>query len=169
MKILYPEQYAESAAQVDYEALRQKDVRLLMFDVDNTLETYNTTLPSRETRQWVRQLKKQGFQIVLVSNGAEKRVERFAASLGVSYVYRALKPLPVGIRKALDTAGCRPMNAALIGDQIFTDVLGANWAGVHAILTKPLSTVDDEWITRIKRGLERKVIARYLRKEGKRG
>lgn len=61
------------------------------------------------------------------------------------------------------------MNAALIGDQIFTDVLGANWAGVHAILTKPLSTVDDEWITRIKRGLERKVIARYLRKEGKRG
>ena len=117
----------------------------------------------------VRQLKKQGFQIVLVSNGAEKRVERFAASLGVSYVYRALKPLPVGIRKALDTAGCRPMNAALIGDQIFTDVLGANWAGVHAILTKPLSTVDDEWITRIKRGLERKVIARYLRKEGKRG
>ena len=161
MKILYPEQYAESASQVDYEALRQKGVRLLLFDVDNTLETYNTTLPGRETRQWVRQLKKQGFQIMLVSNGAEKRVERFAASLGVSYVYRALKPLPIGIRRALEKAGCRPMNAALIGDQIFTDV--------HAILTKPLSTVDDEWITRIKRGLERKVIARYLRKEGKRG
>lgn len=53
MKILYPEQYAETAFQVDYEVLRQKGVRLLMFDVDNTLETYNTTLPSRETRQWV--------------------------------------------------------------------------------------------------------------------
>ena len=76
MKILYPEQYAESASQVDYEALRQKGVRLLLFDVDNTLETYNTTLPGRETRQWVRQLKKQGFQIMLVSNGYSGRSSR---------------------------------------------------------------------------------------------
>ena len=143
MKIFYPEQYADSASQVDYEALRREGVRLLLFDVDNTLETYNTALPSRETRGWIRQLKKQGFQVMLVSNGKEKRVER------------------------LDKAGCRPMQAALIGDQIFTDVLGANWAGVHAVLTKPLSTVDDEWITRIKRGLEKKVVARYLKKEGR--
>lgn len=167
MKIFYPEQYADSASQVDYEALRREGVRLLLFDVDNTLETYNTALPSRETRGWIRQLKKQGFQVMLVSNGKEKRVERFAGALGVSYIYRALKPLPMGIRRALDKAGCRPMQAALVGDQIFTDVLGANWAGVHAVLTKPLSTVDDEWITRIKRGLEKKVVARYLKKEGR--
>ena len=168
MKILYPEQYAESASQVDYEALRQKGVRLLLFDVDNTLETYNTTLPGRETRQWVRQLKKQGFQIMLVSNGAEKRVERFAASLGVSYVYRALKPLPIGIRRALEKAGCRPMNAALIGDQIFTDVYGAKRCGMRNILVEPIDKKEEIQIV-LKRYLEKVVLLFYRNSQKGRG
>lgn len=167
MNIFYPEQYAPSVRETDYGALWDQGVRLLLFDVDNTLATYNTALPDARIRDLFRQLKERGFQSMLVSNGREHRVERFAAALEVPYIYRAMKPLPFCLRRAMKKANYCERQSALIGDQIFTDVLAANWAGIHAVLTQPISTVDDEWITRIKRGLEKKVIAGYLKKKGK--
>lgn len=94
-------------------------------------------------------------------------MERFAAALEAP-VYlsgdeAASRRDPAGYEKE----GYQKEQTALIGDQIFTDVLGANWAGIHAVLTRPISVVDDEWITRIKRGLEKRVIAGYLKKKGK--
>lgn len=167
MNILYPEQYAASVRETDYGALWNQGVRFLLFDVDNTLATYNTALPDAAIKALFHQLKEKGFQTMLLSNGKEHRVERFAAALEAPYIYRAMKPLPGGIRRAMKKEGYQKEQTALIGDQIFTDVLGANWAGIHAVLTRPISVVDDEWITRIKRGLEKRVIAGYLKKKGK--
>ncbi len=167
MKIFYPEQYADSVIDIDYKALYRAGVRLILFDVDNTLATYNRALPEPRIQALIQSLKKQGFEIVLVSNGGEHRVERFAAALGVHYVYRAMKPLPSGVCRVLQQRNVQKKEAVLVGDQVFTDVWAGNWAGIHTVLTRPISTVDDEWITKIKRGLESRVIARYLKKEGK--
>ena len=81
MNILYPEQYAASVRETDYGALWNQGVRLLLFDVDNTLATYNTALPDAAIKALFHQLKEKGFQTMLLSNGKEHRVERFAAAL----------------------------------------------------------------------------------------
>ena len=167
MSIFYPNQYVDSVCSIDYESLKKQGKQLLLFDVDNTLETYITKDPGEKTKTLFEQLKVLDFQIVLVSNGREARVKNYAAQLGVLYIYKAAKPIPTAMKNAMAMAHVQPENTVMIGDQIFTDVLGGNLAGAYSILTEPISRVDDEWITRIKRGLEKLVVQSYLKKEGK--
>ncbi|MBQ4383619.1 MAG: YqeG family HAD IIIA-type phosphatase [Firmicutes bacterium] len=167
MRFFYPDHYAESVHRIPYRKLWDKGYRLLLFDVDNTLETYITKEPGAEVRRLIAELKEIGFTVILLSNGKEERVKTFSAPIGVSYYYRAGKPMPKGVRLAMRDTGFSEKETIVIGDQIFTDVCCAHAAGARAILTRPISYEIDEWITRPKRPLERLVLRGYFKKRQK--
>ena len=164
MSILKPDEFAPSAYEVEYDRLYRRGIRLLVFDIDNTLELYTAADPGEKLRGLVKRLKETGFRIALLSNGKEPRVARFGAALAVSYRFKAGKPMPKGLRMTMEEAGVTPKETAVIGDQLFTDCMAGNLAGAYTIYTEPLSREVDEAITRPKRPLEMLFLKRW-RKE----
>ncbi len=128
--------------------LRERGVRLLLLDLDNTLAPYSGTGPTAELFAWKEALLEGGVTPFIVSNTKTERAKRFAAAWGVDYVDGAGKPRGRGIRAALKRCGAAPSEAALAGDQVFTDVLGANRAGVLSIAVKPLELKNPLYILR---------------------
>ena len=119
--------------------LRQKGVSLLLVDLDNTLALYSEDLPSERVLNWIAEQKAAGVTLCLISNNrSHQRVKRYAEACGISYVARAGKPNPRAMRTVMAELGKGPEETALMGDQIFTDVLAANRAGALSILVRPL-------------------------------
>ena len=118
--------------------LLSRGIRLLMLDLDNTLAPYSGSQPSQELIRWKSNLEQAGVTLFIVSNTHTDRAKNFAALWQVPYVNAAKKPGSKGIRAALTQTGCSPSEAALAGDQLFTDVLGANRAGLCSIVVEPL-------------------------------
>ena len=158
----YPAYYVSSIYDVPYEELWKKGVRGLFFDIDNTMAPYDLPKPEASAVQLFQELTKRRFKIFIMSNGNKKRVSLFNEELKVPAVYRAGKPFGYNLRKSLKTMGLRPNQAAMIGDQVFTDIWAGNRMGMTSILVKPISE-KDEWITKIKRGAEAVVLRSYMR------
>ncbi len=118
--------------------LRKQGIRLLMLDFDNTIVPYTTDVPTESMAAWLREVLASDIQVCVVSNSRNDRVKRFCAAQGLACITRAKKPGTRGILQCLRTCGIPAHQAALCGDQIFTDTLGANRAGVRAILVKPI-------------------------------
>ena len=116
------------------EFLRQKDIRLLMLDFDNTIVPYTTNVPTEQMSRWLQEMAGSDIQICIVSNSKRDRVRKFCDSYGLPCITHARKPFSKGIRQCLDKYGIPAKNAALAGDQIYTDTLGANCAGIRSIL-----------------------------------
>lgn len=114
--------------------LHELGVRLLMLDFDNTIVPYTTDEPTDEMRQWLRKAADSAVQICVVSNSKRGRVVEFCRTHGIDCITRAKKPFSRGIRECLRKYDMPPDAAALVGDQIYTDVLGANCAGIRSIL-----------------------------------
>ncbi len=139
-------------------------MRGIIVDLDNTLVGYgrDDLMPADEA--WIAQAKEAGFKIVLVSNNFTTRVVRIGDRLSVPTVSAALKPLPGGFLRALKLLGTPKSATVVVGDQLFTDVLGAKLVGLHSILTHPL--VPHDWHgTKILRLLERLVLGRRSRRK----
>lgn len=120
-------------------ALARRGFRLLLADLDNTLAPYGAPLPSERLRAWRDELAGHGVTLFILSNNRhESRPRVFAEALGVPYIGHAGKPGTRSFFKAMERQGAAPEQTALIGDQIFTDVLGGNRAGVSTILVKPI-------------------------------
>lgn len=115
------------------EQLSARGISLLLMDFDNTMLPYTTDEPTPELLSWLRLVHDAGITLCIVSNSRKPRVPKFSAQYGVPCVTRARKPGVRGIREALRKFQTVPSAAALVGDQIYTDVLGANLAGVTAI------------------------------------
>lgn len=115
------------------EYLLSRNIRLLMLDFDNTMLPYTTDTPSDGLLQWLRRMQDSGVQLCIVSNSKRPRVQEFGSKYGVDVVTHAKKPFGRGIRECLEKYGMAPSQAALCGDQIYTDVLGANCSGVYSI------------------------------------
>lgn len=158
--MLYPKYYCDSIYDVDYEMLRAKGISAIVFDVDNTLVPFDIPKPYRTVVELIKKLRNSGFKVGLLSNNGDERVRIFNEEINAPYVYKAGKPGARGLRELLDKLGENPGCSALIGDQIFTDVICANRAGVVSILVKPVSG-RDEISVKWKRGLEKIVIASY--------
>ena len=110
-----------------------------MLDLDNTIAPYGQAEPSADVIAWVIRMKSFGIKLHIVSNSKKtKRVSAFADALGIPYIYRAKKPSPRAVRELLEKLLIKPTAAALVGDQIYTDVLAANSAGVMSVLVKPI-------------------------------
>jgi len=120
--------------------LKAAGVRLVLADLDNTLAPYEEPLPSPALRAWKAALEAEGVTLFVVSNSRKsRRCPDFCAALDIPFVRHAGKPGTKGFQEALRQTGCKPEEAVMVGDQIFTDIWGANRAGIATVLTKPLA------------------------------
>jgi hypothetical protein len=120
--------------------LSKLGVRFLMIDLDNTVASYSEHTPSDVITQWIGSIRNGGVELFIISNSIRKgRVESFAEALGLDFIKGASKPSPKGVIRAMETAGFSAKESALVGDQVYTDTLAANRAGVVSIIVKPRS------------------------------
>ena len=121
------------------EALAARGVRLVLADLDNTLVAYRVTQPPEEIIAWKEQLEAAGIRLFLLSNSRKPgRAQSFAEKLGIPYQGHSGKPRRAGYLRAMERMGCTPEETVMVGDQIFTDTLGANNAGVTPLLVEPI-------------------------------
>ena len=163
MSRFLPTEFVDSVYDIDISKLKEKGIKGFLFDIDNTLVTYAMPLPDQKVTDWLNGLKKAGFGIYLISNNKEYRVKPFAEKLGVGYIAKALKPRRKPILKACREMGITIDEAVLVGDQLFTDIWGGSRMGMHTILVKPISEVEDSFV-KFKRKLERIVMKNWKKK-----
>lgn len=142
MALLSPDLYYSSLAAVELDRLSAEGIRALLVDLDNTLLPRDTGELPPEALEFADHVRRSGMTACLVSNNWHARVSRAAARLGFDLVPRALKPLPFAFLKGLGRLGADRRSAAVIGDQLFTDVLGGNLLGMRTVLVPPLSCSD---------------------------
>lgn len=164
-KKLYPTKYLDSSYSIDYEQLYRSGIRGLIYDIDNTLVEHGMPATERAVGLFER-LRSIGFDTCLISNNKEPRVKPFADAVGSKYVYDAHKPSRKNYIKAMELMGTDTGNTYFIGDQIFTDVYGANRAGIPSILVKPIHPKEEIQIV-LKRKLEKIVLFFYKRRKDK--
>ena len=133
-----PKLMVPSITAVTPELLAQRGIRLLMLDFDNTIVPYTTDIPTPEMERWLNMMQQSDIQLCIVSNSKRDRVKKFCAARNLDCITHAKKPFPRGIRQCLTRYGIDPCCAALAGDQIYTDTLGANTAGVTSILVNAI-------------------------------
>ena len=133
-----PKLIAPALTDVTPELLHARNIRLLMLDFDNTIVPYTSNTPSGEMQTWLETMLKSDIRLCVVSNSHNDRVRKFCDAYGLPCITHARKPSTGGIRRCLDQYGVAPAQAALAGDQIYTDTLGAGLAGVKAILVKAI-------------------------------
>ena len=120
------------------EFLKEKNIRLLMLDFDNTIVPYTTSHPTKEMSDWLHEMVASDIQLCVVSNSKKQRVKLFCKAWDIPCITHAQKPFSKGIRQCLEKFQVFPEDAALVGDQIYTDTLGANSVGVRSILVKAI-------------------------------
>ncbi len=155
----FPAECADSAYHIDYEKLKERGIRGLIYDVDNTLVPHGA-MPDNRAMALFARLHELGIPAVFVSNNREDRVKPFAEAVGAGYVYKAGKPRPDGYIKAMEMMGTDAGSTMFIGDQIFTDIWGANRAGLRSILCRPIHPKEEPQII-LKRILEKPVLLLY--------
>ena len=133
-----PKLITAATTDITPEQLAERGIRLLMLDFDNTIVPYTTDVPTPRMEQWLLDMLKSDVQICVVSNSKNDRVKRFCGHYGIDCITHAKKPFTKGIRECLDKYGVAPHEAALVGDQIFTDTFGANNAGCVPILVRAI-------------------------------
>lgn len=161
LKLLTPSMVADTLYDIKLAELRKQGVRGIAFDLDNTIVPWNSQEICPEVLVWLNNLVAQDFKLCLISNNSKGRVSKVAQQCNAPFVAKALKPSRSGFRQAAKTMGLNPGNVAIVGDQLFTDILGGNRLGMVTIWVKPLST--KEFVgTKITRQLEKLTI--YLLK-----
>ena len=136
---LLPKIMADKTTDITPELLRAKKIRLLMLDFDNTIVPYTTTVSTPEMDAWLKKMNGlEDIQVCIVSNSHNDRVPKFCRENNLDCITHAKKPFSKGINECLTKYGIPASEAALIGDQIYTDTLGANGAGVTSILVKAI-------------------------------
>jgi len=140
--MLRPDFYLKTVSDIDLDALTSRGVDTLLVDLDNTLLPRDGSDIPESARRWVRSLADKGFTVCLVSNNWHERVSTVADELGIDLVAKAVKPLPFAFIRALRMVGSTRARAAVVGDQMFTDVLGGKLLGMVTIMVLPLSESD---------------------------
>ncbi len=135
---LLPRIIARELTQITPEFLSSRNIRLLMLDFDNTIVPYTTDVPTEKMHAWLKEMSSSQIILCVVSNSRRDRVRKFCAKYGLDCITHAKKPFSRGIRACLERYGIPCHEAALGGDQIYTDTLGANCAGVTSILVKAI-------------------------------
>ncbi len=163
--VLYPDLYVKNVIEISNEMLNKNQIKGLLLDVDNTLLYYDRTRVNG-LDEWIKNKKNEGIKLCILSNTNKKdKVQSLANDLDIPFIYFAKKPLKSGFKRAQKILNLEPNYIGVVGDQIFTDILGANRMNMKSILTKPLEE-RDIFITKIKRPLEEYIIRCYLKKRG---
>lgn len=135
---LLPTFRTEAITDLTPEFLKAQGVKLLMMDFDNTIVPYTTNQPTREVKRWFQEMKRSDIRLCIVSNSKRDRVRVFCKRYGLDCITHSKKPFPKGIRQCLQRYDIPAEDCALVGDQIFTDTLGANGCGVRSILVRAI-------------------------------
>ena len=158
-----PDLIIDSVLKIDQKLLQKHKLKALLLDVDNTLTSHGNPEPYDGIIEWIAQMKKLGIMLVIISNNSHTRVKPFAESLGIDFISRGMKPLTIGYTKAMRQLGIKSNETAIVGDQIYTDILGGNIKGMMTILVEPFE-LEDTFFFKLKRLLERRHIRRYYKK-----
>ncbi|MCI1856595.1 MAG: YqeG family HAD IIIA-type phosphatase [Sporolactobacillus sp.] len=163
LKKFLPDGHVRNILDIKPEMLKQKGIKGLITDLDNTLVPWNEPDVTPELIGWFDSLRQAGIAALILSNNSERRVKTFSAPAGVPYIYRAHKPLVYGFRRAMQQLHVRPDELVVAGDQIMTDIWGGNLIGAHTILVVPVAA-SDGWATKINRGIERMILSQLRRR-----
>lgn len=157
---LYPNQYIQKVQDIGIEFLQKNKIKALILDVDNTLIDYNKNL-SDDIIKWAKDLRGQGTKLYILSNSNHKeKIKNVAETLSIPYESFANKPFKKGFLKIQKILGEKPENIAVVGDQIFTDIIGGNRCNMFTILVEPIDK-KDFWYTAWKRPIENKIKNSY--------
>lgn len=163
LELLCPDDCVDKVMDIDLKQLYRRGIRGLILDVDNTLLGWESDELPTQVSAWVQKAKQLGFRVCIASNGTKTRVRKIAEDLDVPAISKAVKPRKRPFRRALKILGTTPQSTAVIGDQIFTDVLGGNRMDLYTILINPVSKTELR-TTKIVRRVERRVLTRLHRK-----
>jgi len=153
LRVLRPCLYIRSVQELDLRALAARGIRAIILDLDNTLIAWDAEESHADLEDWVQGVRSAGFSVCIVSNNAVERVSRFSRLLGIPAVPRAAKPRRSPFIKAMQLMGSSVDETAVVGDQLFTDILGGNRLGLYTILVVPLAR-KEFFFTRLVRKLE---------------
>lgn len=160
-----PNEFHHSVFDIDFNRLYQEGFRYIISDLDNTLISYEETLPTTQIREMVQTLKTMGFIVVLVSNNHSQRLEKFCETLDIDGFANAKKPLLFGLKKAFNSfTNAQHGQTLIIGDQLMTDIWGANRFSCYSILVNPLKKKTEKWYTKFNRQMEEKMLTKIKRK-----
>lgn len=164
--LIYPNSYFKSVDKITTEFLKKNKIKALILDVDNTLIDYYKNI-SIQVKQWVRNLKEDGIKLYILSNTNHKeKVEKVAKILDLPYQMFAKKPSKSGFLSVQNQLKEKNENIGVVGDQIFTDIIGGNRCKMYTILVDPV-TSKDYWYTAWKRPIENVIKNRYIKKQKK--
>ncbi|HAA38257.1 MAG TPA: YqeG family HAD IIIA-type phosphatase [Firmicutes bacterium] len=159
MKLLQPNEMVDSIYDINLSSLKAKGIKGIITDMDNTLLAWHSSEITPTAAQWVNEVRQADLKIAIVSNNSPARVEELSAQLGVICIAKAVKPRRSAFRSIAAQFNLSPQEMAVVGDQLFTDVLGGNRAGMYTILVNPISK--HEFIgTKIMRLLEKLFLQR---------
>lgn len=162
-KIFLPNQFYHNVFQITPAYMKQNGLKGIITDLDNTLIRWDRPDATPELRDWFKGFTDAGIKVTICSNNNENRVKIFADQVGLPFIFKARKPLPLGFNRARKLMGLESHETIVVGDQVMTDMLGGNLGGFHTILVKPIVKTD-EWKTYLNRRMESIILAYFKRK-----
>lgn len=158
--LLKPNIKLHGITDITVEILNKFNIKALLLDVDNTMSTHHGQALTEGLLEWIDRMNKNGIKLMVLSNSKRKRIEPFAARISLPFISLGCKPLPTGYLRGVRALGEKRKNVAIVGDQIFTDVLGGNLVGVKTVLLTPIKP-EDGLSFKIRRNLEKKIYKHY--------
>lgn len=162
--LLKPNIKLKRVTDITPEILKKYNITSLILDVDNTLSTHHGQILTDGLENWLALMNQEKIDLIILSNSKEQRVKPFAEKINLNYLSLGLKPLPFGYLKAVKRLGSKRKNTAIVGDQIFTDVLGGSFVGVKKILLTPIK-LEDGLGFKFKRKIEKIIYKLYRIKD----
>lgn len=163
VKMFKPSFMLNKVTDISVSFLNENKITTLLLDVDNTIITFKGNEIIEGFSEWKQELQKEGIKILILSNGKSERLKITAQKAELDFVPMACKPLPFKYLKAIKKVGSNRKNTAIVGDQIFTDILGGNLVGIKSILLKPIK-LETQTSFKIRRYFENILINKWERK-----
>lgn len=164
MELFRPKEKLDIFTDFDIDSYYNKGFKTILLDIDNTIAIPDTGTCDDRAREFINKLQDKGFNVVIFSNNNKKRVEMFLGDLKADYNHLSLKPLPFSYLKMAKKYNCKPSEIIVLGDQLMTDILGANLSGCYGIYCKQLQE-KDTFLTSINRKMENFVWRHILHEE----
>ncbi len=164
-KQFIPTEFHDSFFDIDFQQLYKSGKRIILTDLDNTLISYEENKPTKVILDKIKELETMGFEVVLISNNSTSRIVDFCEGTNLKGFGNARKPLKIGFKRALNSTSLNNKEKTIIvGDQLMTDIFGANRFKVDSILVNPLKKKTEKWYTKINRKIENRMLIKIKKK-----